>query len=511
MITESISNAGIIQLFDSIAAPWIIFDKSLKIHHVNPHFSKLLRRDAAFFIHKSLTDIMKFRVPDTELQALLHNCRQGEQPKPGLHLKPGVCGENPVPARLMMMAVGENGGEFFAGLLGLTPENNSSVRPDVSDRHLFRLLLDELPDAIYFKDLKGRFFLTNQLHIRKLGFKTVEEFSGKTDFDLFTDEHARQAFDDEQAIIRTGQSISKEEKETHLDGAVTWASTSKMPLRDTHGNIVGTFGISKDITRIKTVEQELRQTQKKLVEANAAKDMFFSIIAHDLKNPFNSLIGLSDLMIGDFDEMDDDEKMEMLQSIHGISESTYNLLENLLDWSRLQSGAMEVDPEQLSPAEIATDVISLLEGQALAKKITIRNTIDPEISLFADKNMVRTILRNLVSNAVKFTYPGGHVLIKAAAATGYTLLKVKDNGIGISAENIAKLFRLSQMVKTYGTADESGTGLGLILCHDFARKNHGNISVESTPGSGSTFSVKLPASQKDWDASSDTTASVNPV
>ncbi len=395
----------------------------------------------------------------------------------------------------------------FSGIITIMDSKNTSkdhsrfysaksaerlARPKISDEHLFKLLLSELPDAIYFKDREGRFFLTNRLHTKKMGLSSAQDFIGKTDFDLFSEKHAREAFDDEQNVIQSGITISKEEKETRLDGSETWASTSKMPLKNEHGETVGTFGISKDITQIKNAEIQLREARRILQEANDAKDKFFSILAHDLKNPFNSLLGLSEILVEDFDKLANDEKLGMVKKIQSTSESAYALLENLLDWSRVQRGSMHIEPESTNLKQLLDEVIALNYLQAFNKNISLYTNIKAELRVFADPNMLKTIIRNLVSNAIKFTMPGGEVKISGHSDEDNTHILVEDNGIGMSAETCKKLFSISEKNKTYGTNDESGTGLGLIICQEFAAKNKGDIKVSSHEGVGSTFTIILP-------------------
>ena len=370
---------------------------------------------------------------------------------------------------------------------------DNTAHPLVSDTHLFRLLLAELPDAIYFKDRQGRFFRTNRLHAKKLGFASEAVFIGKTDFDLFAEEHAHQAFADEQHIIETGCTISKEERETRKDQPDTWASTSKMPLRNEQGLIIGTFGISKDITATKNAEIQLRQAETQLKEANAAKDKFFNILAHDLRNPFNNLIGLSDLLAEDFELLHDSEKIDMIQNIQQTAESAFALLENLLDWSRVQTGSMKVHRDQVVIDRLIQEIIGLNQGQAFYKNIELTWQCDPDLMAMADENMVRTILRNLVSNAIKFTRPGGKSVVKATKETDKIRISVTDNGVGMDESTLMKLFKISEKINTYGTNNESGTGLGLILVHEFIQLNGGSIQVESKQGEGSTFSIWLPA------------------
>ncbi len=365
--------------------------------------------------------------------------------------------------------------------------------PDVSNQHLFKLLLNQLPDAIYFKDIEGRFFLTNRLHAKKLGFKDASEFIGKSDFDLFSKEHAQQAFDDEQHLMKTGKTISKEEKETHFDGPETWATTSKMLLRNELGQVIGTFGISKDITQIKNAEIQLRKAEKILQETNDAKDKFFSILAHDLKNPFNSLLGLSELLVEDFDDTSEELKLDMLKKIQRTSESAYALLENLLDWARMQTGSISLNIQIIDLFPVIQDVLEINHLHAYNKQIKIFNEVQEDIKIRADENMLLTIIRNLVSNAIKFTNHGGKVWIRSIRDKARVRITVEDNGIGMDDKTRGRLFKISEKVKTYGTDDESGTGLGLIIIKEFIEKNNGTITVESESGKGSRFIIVLPA------------------
>lgn len=238
--------------------------------------------------------------------------------------------------------------------------------------------------------------------------------------------------------------------------------------------------------------QEEKEIQiKKLL---GDKDKFFSIIAHDLKGPFNGIIGLSELLLEKKDHSDNDETNEFIQLIHQSSKNTYSLLENLLTWAQSQTGSIEFSPKKLEIISIADKTINLLSNIAQNKNIVIRSQIEKNEYVIADRDMLETILRNLVSNAIKFTQTNGEVLFSMTKENNQTVFSVKDNGIGISSEKSAELFTIDQKHSTFGTNDEAGTGLGLMLCKEFVKKHGGKIWVESQIGKGSDFRFSIPNS-----------------
>lgn len=251
------------------------------------------------------------------------------------------------------------------------------------------------------------------------------------------------------------------------------------------------FNDAELVARVKT-HLALREAQKNLREANATKDKFFSIIAHDLKNPFNALIGLSELLIKNFDNFDDVKKKKFIQNIYESSDNMYKLLENLLNWSRMQTGRIEWCPENINLNKIADENLLLLKTAAETKHIVIISDLDATTTVYADADMVTMVFRNLITNAIKFTREGGEVKISAKPTGNYEEITVSDTGIGICEEDIKKLFRIDVTHSAHGTAKEKGTGLGLILCKEFIEKNGGEIWVESELGKGSDFKFTLP-------------------
>lgn len=257
-----------------------------------------------------------------------------------------------------------------------------------------------------------------------------------------------------------------------------------------------------------TQNQALESTVKQLEKLNNTKDLFFSILAHDLKNPVAALIDISDFLKHNFGRMDIKTSREYLDSIYKSSTAVHELLINLLNWSRTQSHQIEYSPVDCSVRELVEKNARLLGGQFHNKNIRLTLHIDASHRVYADYNMVDTVLRNIISNSVKFTEPGGTVEITSIAEEDHFTLQISDTGVGMSSEQIGKLFRIDKANISAGTAGERGTGLGLVITKEFLQINKGGIRVESRPGKGSVFFIRLPKST--WVANS-TTASANAV
>ncbi|MGE5680330.1 MAG: ATP-binding protein [Bacillota bacterium] len=240
----------------------------------------------------------------------------------------------------------------------------------------------------------------------------------------------------------------------------------------------------------------LADSERELQELNASKDKFFSILAHDLRSPFNGLLGFSNILVEDLDSLSKEEIKNFAIQIQGSAKNLFNLIENLLQWSRIQSGKLQCQPIRLDINDVVNDVISVLTGNAIRKNITLRNEMKPFSYAYADQNMIYSTIQNLVANAIKFTGNGGEVKILSEEINDSLKVTVADTGIGIKSSDMDKLFRIDVQHSTMGTAKEKGTGLGLILCKELIEKQGGTINVESEEGKGTSFSFTLPLSKK---------------
>jgi PAS domain S-box-containing protein len=243
--------------------------------------------------------------------------------------------------------------------------------------------------------------------------------------------------------------------------------------------------VFRDVTKIK-------QYEKQLLQLNVDKDRFISILAHDLKSPFNALLGLSEELSENIRQFNIDEIENMTILLNKSARNTYNLLEDILMWARTQKGKIPFEPQSLSFTDICKNILEVLKPAADLKNITINYSAADNLNVYADIYMLKTVLRNLVSNAIKFTNKNGVINIRAEEDSGYVTISVSDNGIGIEPDSLTRLFDMSQIYSTIGTANERGTGLGLLLCREFAERHGGKIWVESEKEIGSNFKFTLP-------------------
>ncbi|HRW62022.1 MAG TPA: tetratricopeptide repeat-containing sensor histidine kinase [Bacteroidales bacterium] len=324
----------------------------------------------------------------------------------------------------------------------------------------------------------------NDGFVRLYGFTLHEllQEKGKTLIELSSNSDIQNIIQDillsKKSRIYESSFISREGKQYILQSTLT-------PILDEKGDVSRLVTIDTDITNLKQIEQEL----KKLL---STKDKFFSIIAHDLKNPFNSLIGLTQLLVHGYDRLSDEKIKYFHQNLYQISKNGYELLINLLEWARSQTGKIEYNPLKINIFGLSEETITLFQAKATEKEIQLINQVQSNQFVVADLNMFKTILRNLVSNALKFTDRGGTVEISNYIQNDSLIISVRDTGIGMQSDVLEKIFNLDSHYTTKGTDEESGTGLGLILCKEFVEKHGGTIWAESKPGFGSIFSFSLP-------------------
>jgi len=258
------------------------------------------------------------------------------------------------------------------------------------------------------------------------------------------------------------------------------------------------FNPGELIARVKT-HLELKKSRdfiakqnEQLIELNANKDKFFSIIAHNLKNPFNGILGFSSFLAKEISSLEKDEVIEFAHNIHSGASKLLELLNNLLEWARIQINGIDFQPSILNFDEEIDNISKIFHPSLVNKKISLKLEIPDNIKLYADKNMFGSIVQNLMTNAIKFTHQGGEISISARPNGEFVYITVKDSGVGIPEEKLGKLFKINEKHNDIGTGGERGTGLGLILCKDMVEKNGGSITVESKKGEGSKFIFSLP-------------------
>jgi len=480
------------------------------------------------------------------------------------------------------------------------------------ERILLRTVIDNIPDSIYVKDIKARKILANKADVEITGNQSESDIIGKTDLELFPSDDGENGFRQDMKVLQTGKPILNDEQ-NFIDskGHKQWIQTTKAPLYNELGQLVGLVGIGRDINIQKLAEEQLninldliksliesipmgmnvvdsqgnilfqnnifinqvgynaqgkkcwdtyrddksqcqncplkkgiemgvtrtfeeqnllggkiiqlsqtgilfndqiamlevfhditpiRESEKKLKhyseelqKSNASKDKLFSVISHDLKNPFNSILGLTSLLKGNIKVFNEDELSEIVGELYAEGNNAFILLENLLNWSRSQLNKITPYPAHFNIGKTVEQVIRLLSEMANKKKISIDVKIDMELELIADETMIETVIRNLISNAIKFSNKKSRISIEAKKIEQMVQLTIKDTGVGMEPQIVEKLFRTGTYHTTYGTSDEKGTGLGLQICKEFMEMNKGEIKVESEIGVGSIFYLTLPS------------------
>ena len=372
----------------------------------------------------------------------------------------------------------------------------------LQDKKLLKSIMDIMPDHIYFKDRDSRFIASNKAQLKMFGLSDAKQIIGKTDFDFFSSQHAQEAYNDEQKIIQDDIIIEKEENETWKDKPDSWVSTIKAPLKDESGTIIGTFGISRNISLRKSFESKLlnderiiQEQNNELKQMNAQKDKFFSIMAHDLRSPFNAFLGMTELLEKQQDTMTREEIKTIAGDMKNSATRIYNLLSNLLEWSRLQRGLVKPAIQNFLLNDVVQQSVEALEDNAFNKEIQISNCIPGDLEINADPFMLQIIVQNLLSNSIKFTPVNGKVELNAQKYNKQDVeITITDTGIGMGPEMIANLFRVDVKTNRNGTDGEPSTGLGLILCKEFIEQHGGRLEVKSKKGKGSTFSFTIPHS-----------------
>lgn len=347
----------------------------------------------------------------------------------------------------------------------------------------YRNLIESMPDGVYRSTHDGKFVDVNPAMIKMLGYDNKEELLA---IDIKSELYFNPG-DRESLTLHLHQEKLDIFPLKKKDGTAVWIEDHGWFITDEKGEIIYHEGISRDVTERRNAELQLQKYSEELKELIAARDKFFSIIAHDLKSPFNSITGLSEIIKDEAKHLDIATIEQYAGIIHSTSRNTFKLLENLLDWARIQQSQMPFHPVPLILKTIADEVVELMVEKANSKIIEICNYIPENLIVMADKNMLKTIFRNLISNALKFTSANGKVGLSAVSAGNAIEISVKDTGTGIKQEDIGKIFKIGSNFSKRGTENEKGTGLGLLLCKEFVEKHGGTIGVESEEGKGSAF------------------------
>lgn len=356
----------------------------------------------------------------------------------------------------------------------------------------FENMANTAPVMIWIADVDGLFSFLNKVWLDFTGNEMGADL-GMNWLKNVHPEDLEKLLDQYQDAFSSKSSFSSEFRFKRKDDVYRWIMINGTPRFSREGIFMGFIGSCADISEQKESEEKIRKINIELAEINATKDKFFSIISHDLRSPLSGLMQVLLIIVEDYDSLQNDEKQQMITDVANTSKRTYDLMENLLEWSSVQTGNIPFYPQKIKLLTLLNNLEALYNQNLKSKGITLKINVEPEISVFADKKMTETILRNLLSNAIKFTYPNGTVSVSSEPGNDFVVIKVIDTGVGINTEKLSELFQVDKVQSTWGTAKETGTGLGLILCKELVEKQNGKIWVESKEDEGTTFYFTLPA------------------
>jgi len=369
---------------------------------------------------------------------------------------------------------------------------NQAIKLKKANVELLKLskVASETGNAIGIFNKKGNIEWVNAGFTRMYGY-TLDQYKKERKSNIFESSDNPNITEAIKSCVNDKKSIIYKFKSKTRNGKEIWTQTTLTHVIDKNGETLNLIAIDSDITELIHAEKEIAEQRDKLALSNATKNKFFRIIAHDLRNPISTLAASTGLIFKDFEDYNKVETKNFIGELNKLSQTTYNLLENLLDWSSTQMGDIQFNPKAIDLNLITRENLELINRKISQKNISLKLNIPNKSIAFADENMVKTIIRNLLSNAIKFTPEKGKIEVSTIVKNNFVHFIVKDSGIGIDEENLKKLFKIEQHYTALGLDNEKGSGLGLILCKEFVEKNGGEITIKSHPNKGTSIEFTL--------------------
>jgi len=413
----------------------------------------------------------------------------------------------------MKSSIGENGADAAEGSLEVdllrrrVADLEARLEAASANDRVLRALLDTLPDSLYVKDRQLRKVLCNRMDMHYMGVKSESEALGRTDADFYSAAEAAQ-FYDQDALVLSGIPLINHEERLTFDGETHWLLTTKVPLRDEGGEVVGLLGVGRNITALKQAQSsrdQLAAANQALEQASRLKDEFLANVSHELRTPLTGVLAMTEALQEESYGSLNDRQQHLLRLIEASGRHLLSIINDILDLSRLDAGKLELALTEIELDAFCRSCIQSVTPAAAAKQQAIHLCVEPQtLSVVADPRRLRQILTNLLDNAVKFTPEGGSLGLRVSAdapvssdessgtAGGEVRFMVWDTGIGIAAADRARLFQPFTQVDGSLARRYAGTGLGLVLVKRMTELHGGQVSVESTPDKGSKFVVRLP-------------------
>lgn len=388
--------------------------------------------------------------------------------------------------------------EFVASHISLSIQRQKIHQETLISKQILRNVLDNIPINVFWKDTASNFLGVNAISLKEMSLERESEVIGKSDFDFYERNDAEKYKADEEEIILSGKPKLNLQESHIKNGEKRCYVTNKIPFFDENKKVIGIVGTSEDISERKRTQMEMEKLSGELKLQNETKNKFFSIVSHDLINPIAGIIGFSELLKENSEDLKPEKIKSFATIINKSANFTLTLLHDLLEWSRVQIGSIAPEFENFILSDLLSHNIAGVSPLVSSKNINLKANFPENLNVFGDKKMISTIIRNLLSNAIKFTSKGGTITIssKEMMLNNKKIIEttIADTGIGMSEEKIKNLFKIEHNYRSAGTDKESGSGLGLVLCKEFIEKNNGTIKVISEENAGSSFIFTLEAS-----------------
>ena len=398
-----------------------------------------------------------------------------------------------IPVEILGQSILLDGKMVFMGTFRDISERKQAQEAQRKSESIYKAILLASPDAITISNLEGNYTMVSPSALAMVGLNNEEDMLGSNFTKFIAPEDKNRALADAKLLSQGIKTGPNQYLAIRPNGVTIDIEVNGSLIKDASGNTTHFVFSVRDITERKKAELEVQLKNKELQKIYTEKDKFFSIIAHDLRSPFNGFLGFTQIMAEDLPSLTMSEIQNIAVSMRNSATNLYRLLENLLSWTRIEQGMIPFNPQTMALKPIFDESLGMVIEQALKKEIEISYQIPDGFEVYADSNILQTLLRNLVSNAVKFTPKAGKISLSAKSqANGAKMICIQDSGIGMDEEMIEKLFQIDKNTSRKGTDGEPSTGLGLIICKDFVEKHGGEIWVISKPNEGSKFCFTLP-------------------